>query len=372
MNNITISMPCLFGVESILADEVRFVLGKTAVCETGRVSFEGTMADLYKANLWMRTAERVQIRLGSFPAPTFDALFEGMKALPLENYIPRDGAFPVKGYSRNSKLTSIPDCQKILKKASVERLKAKYGVAWFEETGATYQLSFAIMKDVATLYLDSTGDPLHKRGYRREGGVAPIKETLAAAIADCARVKFYHRVIDPCCGSGTLLIEAAMKALNMAPGLNRHFAFERWEATDRAAVAGLRDEARSVIKTSDELICVGRDIDPEALSLTMQNAKNAGVDRYFTTQLSPIADFVMPTDDKKNILLANPPYGERLLDHTEANAIYQQMGQVFTPKAGTGAYIISPEEEFEKAFGRPAMKRRKLYNGMLKCWLYMY
>ena len=372
MQKITVSMPCLFGVESILAGEVRFVLGKEAVCETGRVNFEGTLEDVYRANIWLRTAERVQIRLGSFEAPTFDALFEGMKALPLEDYIPRDGAFPVKGYSRNSKLTSIPDCQKILKKAAVERLKSKYGVAWFEETGATYQLSFSLMKDVATIYLDTTGDPLHKRGYRRDGGSAPIKETLAAAIADCARVKFYHRVIDPCCGSGTLLIEAAMKALNIAPGMNRRFAFERWGITDRAAVARLREEAKAAVKQSDELICIGRDVDPAALELTRRNADAAGVGRYFTTELSPIADFVTPDDGKKTILLANPPYGERLLDKEAAAEIARQMGERFVKRTENGFYIISPDEEFEDSFGRVAAKRRKLYNGMLKCWLYQY
>lgn len=372
MQSVTISMPCLFGVEGILAGEVRFALGREPVCETGRVTFSGTPEDVCRANLWLRTAERVQILLGEFPAPTFDALFEGMKALPLEEYIPRDGAFPVKGYSRESKLTSIPDCQKILKKAAVERLKTKYGVAWFEETGAVYQLSFSLMRDTARIYLDTTGEPLHKRGYRRDSGIAPIRETLAAAIADCARVKFYHRVIDPCCGSGTLLIEAAMKALNLAPGLGRRFAFERWKKEEFRQTEHLREEARAAARTSDELLCVGRDVDPEALEMTRRHAAAVGLERYFVTEQAPVEEFVTPQDGKKTVVLANPPYGERLADREIAAELIRQMGRRFEKRPDNGFFIISPEEDFESLYGRPAAKRRKLYNGMLKCWLYQY
>ena len=372
LKNVQISMPCLFGTEGIAANEIKFKLGITPTCENGRVSFCGDISDVARANILLSCVERVQILLGTFKASTFDELFCGVKALPLADYIPKDGAFPVKGWSLNSKLTSIPDCQSIVKKAAVECLKQRYQVAWFEETGAEYQLMFAIMNDTASIYLDTSGAGLHKRGYRKEGGIAPIKETLAAAIADCARVKAYHRIIDPCCGSGTLLIEAARKALNIAPGLDRYFACERWGVIPASSFRDTREKARSEIRQGEEFECIGYDILPEAIDLTLYNAEKAGVGKYVKAALRPISQFVLPDDEKKTIVLANPPYGERLADIAEAKKIYGEMGERFAPRLNVGYYIISPEDEFERIFGRKAQKRRKLYNGMIKCDLYMY
>ncbi len=372
MENITISMPCLFGVEGIAANEVKFKLGRSCRCTDGRVCFDGPVSDVASANLLISTAERVQILLGSFHATTFDELFEGMKALPLERFIPKDGAFPVKGWSLNSKLASVPDCQSILKKAAVERLKTKYHLNWFAETGAVYQLAFSIFRDEVHICLDTTGQGLHKRGYRREGGIAPIKETLAAAIADCARIKAYHRVIDPCCGSGTLLIEAARKALNIAPGIDRKFAFEAWPLIPAAEVAALRAQAAAGVRPVGEFSAQGYDILPEAVTLTADNAAKAGVGDCVKAELRSLSDFRLPDGDQKTIVLANPPYGERLLDIEAAQKLYQQMGRVFEPRERCAYYIISPDEDFESWFGRKATKRRKLYNGMIRCWLYMY
>ena len=372
LKDIHISMPCLFGTEGIAANEIKFKMGITPTCENGRVSFCGEVSDIARANILLSCVERVQILLGTFKASTFDELFCGVKALPLYDFIPKDGAFPVKGWSLNSKLTSIPDCQSIVKKAAVECLKQKYQVAWFEETGAVYQMMFSIMNDTASIYLDTSGAGLHKRGYRKEGGIAPIKETLVAAIADCARVKAYHRIIDPCCGSGTLLIEAARKALNIAPGLDRHFACERWNLISHKTFHEIRDKARSEIRQSDEFECFGYDIVPEAVELTLYNAEKAGVGKYVKAALRPIETFKLPEDDKKTVVLANPPYGERLADIEQAKKITREMGERFIVRQNVGYYIISPEEEFERIFGRKAQKRRKLYNGMIKCDLYMY
>lgn len=371
MNDFTITMPCLFGTEGIAANEVKFKLEKSAECADGRVTFRGDAADIAKANIYISTAERVQLLLGSYEAHSFDELFEGMKALPLEDYVPKDGAFPVKGWSLNSKLTSIPDCQSILKKAAVERLKTRYGENWFAETGAVYQIMFSIMKDKVCIYLDTSGQGLHKRGYRHEGGIAPIKETLAAAIADCARTKAYMDIVDPCCGSGTLLIEAARKALHIAPGVDRRFVCESWGIIPRGTFDAVRQEARSQELTDAELRCYGFDIDPAAVALTLQNAEKARVGKYFTVENRAIRDFQLPDAGKKTAVLANPPYGERLSDIENASLLYSEMGSVFHGE-NAGFYIISPDEEFEDRFGRKADKRRKLYNGMIKCQLFMY
>lgn len=367
----TVCAPCLFGVEGIAANEIRFKLGKQASCSTGRVSFAADAYDVARANLLLSTVERIQLFIGSYRALTFDELFEGARSLPWENYIPRNGAFPVTGSSLDSKLASVPDCQSILKKAVVDRLKTRYRVNWFEETGPLYKISFLLIGDNVSLYIDTSGAGLHKRGYRREGGTAPIKETLAAAIADCARVKPYSRIIDPCCGSGTLLIEAALKALKIAPGGQRGFVCEKW-----GQFAGVfpraREEAKSLRTESDELSCAGYDILPEAVRLTAENAEKAGVGRYVTASLRSIADFEAPDDGRKTIVLANPPYGERLSDIRGAQQLYALMGEKFLSVPGLSAYIISSDEDFEKHFGKKADKRRKLYNGMIKCSLYMY
>lgn len=370
MSKIKFTSPCHFGLESVLSGELKR-LGAEAVSATdGRVNFEGDFTTLVKANLWLRTAERVQIVLGSFPASSFEELFEGVNALPLEDYIGSFDAFPVKGWSLSSQLTSIPACQSIIKKAAVKRLGRMYGKSYFEETGAVHQLQFSIMKDVCTLMLDTSGVGLHKRGYRPDANEAPIKETLAAGILDLARIYPDTRVYDPCCGSGTFLIEAALKAFNIAPGIKRRFAAEKWDQIPASVWQDERKAALAAIRKDATFKAFGSDIDPEAPELTIKNAKKAGIAAAISTAEADIADFTVPTE--KSIVVSNPPYGERMLEIKQAEEIYKTMGRVFVPTPGVSYYIISPHEEFEKLFGRKADKRRKLYNGMLKCQLFMY
>ncbi len=361
--------PCLFGVEGILGDELRRMGAADVRPENGRVLFSGGFDVLARANIMSRTAERIQILLGRFEARSFEELFQGVKALPWEQFIGKQDAFPVKGWSLNSQLHSVPDCQAIIKKAVVERLRGVYGVQWFDESAAKCQIQFTIMKDEVTLLLDTTGAGLHKRGYRAQAGGAPIKETLAAAIVDATRARRARLVCDPCCGSGTLLIEAAMAARAIAPGVRRAFSAMHWGSipsevwvTERQAA---RERQREVAFTG-----VGGDIDPEVLKLVGENAAKAQVVDCITASLADIKDF--KPDGDSGTVLCNPPYGERLLDVQEAERLYRVMGQVFVPKAGWSYAIISPHEDFEALFGRKADKRRKLYNGMLKCQLYMY
>lgn len=370
MEQLNFCAPCLFGLEGIVADEMRR-MGATAVTpQNGRVLFSGEDTLIARANIGSRCAERIQLHLGTFRATTFDQLFEGVKALPWERFIRVKDAFPVKGWSLNSALHSVPDCQSIVKKAIVERLKSCYRIGWFEETGATVQVQFSILKDEATLLIDTSGVGLHKRGYRRNAGGAPIKETLAAAIVDVTRTRFATRVIDPCCGSGTLLIEAALAARRVAPGVRRKFAAQ---ATDWIPESVWQEERQAALQNQlpqKEFLGLGYDIDPEMVTLTVENAAKAGIGPLIRAAQRDLKDFV--PDGECGTVLCNPPYGERLLDVQTAQALYRVMGKVFLPKAGWSYAIISPDEQFEKHFGRPADKRRKLYNGMLKCQLYIY
>lgn len=370
MGNFILSCPCLFGLESVLSGECRRLGFESVEAENGRVRFQGGFKEIALANLWLRTAERVQIELGRFHAETFDELFEGTAALPFEQFIGKTNAFPVTGYSLNSQLASLPDCQSIIKKATVKRLNATYGISWFEEEGSTVRIQFGILKNQVSIYLDTSGAPLHKRGYRPSANEAPIKETLAAGIVDLARVHNDNLILDPFCGSGTLLIEAGLKALNIAPGVNRKFQFEYWEESHEKETRQLRQEALNSIDRTASFSAIGWDIDPSAIELTLENSKNAGLSKKITAEVRSIADFKAP--DGRARLITNPPYGERLLSESEANALYQTMGNVF-PSAGDLQYsIISSNENFEDIFGRVADKRRKLYNGTIRCWLYQY
>ncbi len=372
--NYQLSCPCLFGLESVLADEIRSLGGESLQTTDGRVTFTGDARMIVKANLWLRTAERVQILLGSYPASTFEELFEGMHRLPLERYIGPKDAFPVKGWSLNSTLTSIPSCQSILKKAAVKRLTEKYRITWFEESGPTRQLQFSLLKNQASIFLDTTGIGLHKRGYRPRANEAPIKETLAAGILQLARTREDTNLIDPFCGSGTFLIEGAMLAMKMAPGLGRSFACETWEELEGVSLRSIFSEERGAASQQaikeGSFTAQGYDIDPNAVELTLQNAQRAGVSKYIKAEQRDIADF--HTDLSKAVIVCNPPYGERLLDMIKAESLYQTMGKVFKQRKFLNYYIISPHEDFEKLFGLGADKRRKLYNGMIRCQLYMY
>lgn len=372
MSKIRLCCPCHFGLESVLKYEITKIGGENLIVSDGRISFDGDFNTLAAANLWLSTAERVLIELGSFRADTFDMLFEGVKALPLENFIGKNDAFPNKGSSIDSALTSIPAIQSIIKKACVDRLSQKYKVSYFEETGAVHQIRFSILKNIATIYLDTSGVGLHKRGYRRNSNDAPIKETLAAGIVDLARIRPDTIVCDPMCGSGTFLIESAYKALRIAPGIRRSFAAEKWEQIPKSVWADERQNALASIDKEAKFRGFGFDIDENCVYLTEDNAKKAGVFSKLDVKYGDIRDFSHLSLGEKSTVIVNPPYGERLLQIKEAEELYKKMGQVLSPSADRPCFIISPHEEFETFFGKRADKKRKLYNGMIKCNLFMY
>lgn len=370
MSEMTFCCPCLFGLEGILGDELRRFGMKNVRPQTGRVLFDGDFADMARANIRSRYAERVQVVMGQFTATTFDQLFEGTKSLPWERFIGKTDRFPVKGWSLGSALHSVPDCQSIVKKAVVERLRGQYGISWFEESGALFQIQFTVMKDEVTLLIDTSGVGLHKRGWRANAGEAPIKETLAAGIADVMRARFATQVCDPCCGSGTLLIEAALTARRMAPGAHRRFAAMRWDAVPSGCFEAERAAALADELGDREIALWGGDIDAAVLQLAEENARKAGVGDCLTTVRRDLRQF--EPRGESGLVLCNPPYGERLLDRAGAQTLYREMGRVFVPQSGWNYAIITADDTFEEWFGRPADKRRKLYNGMLKCQLYMY
>lgn len=370
MDKMNLVAPCLFGVESVAADEFRRMGFDDIVTENGRVLLSGDGNMLARANICSRFAERILINVGEFTALSFTELFDGVKALPWEKYIGRDDAFPVNGWSINSKLFSIPDCQSIIKKAIVERLKTKYNVSIFAETGPEYKIRFSIMKDRVTMMIDTSGEGLHKRGYRRNSNDAPLKETLAAAMCDLARIYPDTKLFDPFCGSGTILIESALIAKNIAPGLRRFFAAERFGFLDDKIWREERTRAQDLIRQNIEFTAQGFDIDKNAVELTLANAKKAGVEKYVKAAIGDIRDF-KPINERC-LTITNPPYGERLLDVKAAEELYTVMGRRFMQGAGQKYYIISPHDMFEDFYGKKADKRRKLYNGMIKCQLFMY
>lgn len=370
MENYDLVATCLFGVEGVAADEFRRMGFEDVRTENGRVMLSGDGNMLARANICSRFCERIMINVGEFTAVTFTELFDGVKSLPWEKYIGREDAFPVKGWSVDSKLFSIPDCQSIIKKAIVERLKQKYGISYFSETGPEYKIRFSIHKNKVTMMIDTSGEGLHKRGYRRNSNTAPLKETLGAAMCDLARIYPDTVFYDPFCGSGTLLIESALMATNIAPGLRRSFAAERFGFLDGRIWREERTRAQDLIRKNIAFKAHGYDIDPDCVELTLANARKAGVEKYVEASVRDIRDFT-PVNERC-LTVTNPPYGERLLDVREAEKLYEIMGNRFITGQGQKYFIISPHDEFEKFFGRTADKRRKLYNGMIKCQLYMY
>ncbi len=362
--------PCIFGLEGLCANELRFLGIEDVQAENGRVVFSGDFSTLAKANINSRYAERIQILLAEFEATSFEQLFDNVKNIEWENFIGISDAFPVKGRCLNSKLMSIPDCQKIIKKAVVSRLSERYMLSWFEETGPLHQIQFLILNDKVSVMLDTSGAGLHKRGYRAESNDAPIKETLACAMAELARVRPNHFVTDPMCGSGTILIESAMKAMNIAPGLKRYFACEKWSCVPKDVFKQERELAKSKIRHDCTFKAEGFDIDEVALNTARKNAELAGVADRITFAKRDIKDFKL--SDGFQTVITNPPYGERLLDVKSAEELYKIMGEKFRREAGKSYTIITPDDDFEKVFGRKADKRRKMYNGTLKCQLYMY
>lgn len=362
--------PCLFGLEGPVSFELKNMGAENVAAENGRVRFSGDDRMLARANICSAFSERICILVGQAAAPTFTALFDAVNAMEWERYIAKNDAFPVKGWSINSSLHSIPDCQKIIKKAIVERLKKAHKTNYLNETGPELRVRFSILKDTAALMIDTSGDGLHKRGYRRNSNEAPIKETLAAAMCHLTRIYPDTQLYDPFCGSGTVLIEAAMQAANIAPGLRRRFAAEAYPFIPKNAWKTEREAARAAVKNDVEFMGFGSDIDPGAVELTLQNAEKAGVGQFITAKTADIKDFSLP--EGRTTVITNPPYGERLADTDTAADIYRLMGEVLPKDYGRRYGIITPEENFAELFGREPDKTRKLYNGMIKCNYYMY
>ena len=369
MDNLRFAVPCLFGLEGIAADELKRLDIPGVQAENGRVLFSGGVAEMAKANVCLRTGERILLVLAEFPAKTFEELFQGVYRTNLEDFIPADGQFPVKGHCLNSQLMSVPDCQAIVKKAASKRLGEKFKLSWLPETGVKYQLQFAIMQDKVTLYLDTSGAGLHKRGYRAVGNEAPLRETLAAAMVILTRYRGREYFWDPFCGSGTIPIEAAMIAKNRAPGLRRRFAAERFDWMPQPVWQEERGRAIDAEFKGDYRI-LGSDNDPKCVSLAMANARKAGVEGIIEFRDGDATKMSLPCDS--GIIVCNPPYGQRMMEQQSAQRLYAALGRHLKFADGWKKYIITSEPEFEHYFGRRADKKRKLYNGMIKCDYYMF
>ena len=361
------------GLEAVVGREVRD-LGYDCQVENGRVRFQGDVKAIIETNLWLRAADRIKIVVGSFPAKTFEELFQGVFALDWENYLPLGARFPIsKAKCVKSKLHNEPSVQAISKKAVVKKLQKHYarpeGVPLME-TGPEFKIEVSILKDVATVMIDTTGSSLFKRGYRTEKGGAPIKENMAAAILQLSNWYPDKPLIDPTCGSGTFCIEAAMIGMNMAPGLHRHFAFEEWNWVDSDLIRHVRARALGQIKQDIQLDILGSDIDAHMVEIAKRNAEEAGVSEQIVFKQMRLQD--LHTDKINGVIVSNPPYGERLLDDDSVTKLYQEMGQTFAPLKTWSKFILTSDEAFEAKFGSQADKKRKLYNGTLKVDLYQY
>ena len=367
---------CLFGLESLLGEEIDALAWagvKRIETIDGRVILEAPVSAIPVLNLRLRYAERVTLLLGRFRAETFDELFEGVRSLPWEDWIGRDGRFPVKGHSVRSKLFSVPDCQKIVKKAAAERLSSAFGLQWLPETGALYQIEFLLLKDEAFVMIDTTGVTLHKRGYRPEAGAAPLRETLAAAMVRISRPREGVLLVDPLCGSGTIAIEGAMMLEKRAPGLGRSFVSETFPFLPPELWKRERERCASEIVPCPETAVYGSDIDPACVAVARENARRAGVSGCVSFSVSDVRSFRSPVPGARGTVVTNPPYGERLGSQAEARDLARAMGEVFRREIPKWQlYVLSSDEEYEKAFGRKADKARKLYNGMIPCRLYQF
>ena len=364
--------PCHFGLESVLKREIQDLGYEIIQVEDGRVTFRGGIDAACRANIFLRTAERILLKAGSFKACTFDELFEKTKAVPWENYIPEDGKFWVtKASSVKSKLFSPSDIQSIMKKAMVERLKSCYHIQWFKEDGAPYPIRVFLMKDVVSIGIDTSGMSLHKRGYRPAAGKAPIAENLAAALIMLTPWRKDRILVDPFCGSGTFPIEAAMMAANIAPGMNRSFTAENWtNLIDRKYWYEAVDEANDLVDDQVETDIQGYDIDPDVLRTARQNAENAGVSHMIHFQQRAVKDLSHPK--KYGFIITNPPYGERMEEKERLPQLYREFGESFRKLDSWSAYMITSYDEAERYFGRKADRNRKIYNGMLRTYFYQF
>lgn len=371
MSKIELIATSAFGIESVVKQEIINLGYKNLKTEDGRITFEADEKAIARCNMWLRSADRVLLKIGQFKAESFEELFEKTKALRWENWIPKTGRFPVsKATSVKSKLFSKSDCQAIVKKAIVERLKETYRTKWFEESGANYPIYVNILKDRVTLSIDTSGSGLHKRGYREYANEAPLKETLAAALVQLSRWSPNRILADPLCGSGTILIEAAMIGNNIAPGLNRDFISEKWDnILPKKIWSNIREEAKENIHTNDFRL-LGSDIDAKALKQARINAKLAGVDNLISFQKLSMQEF--SSHKRYGVIITNPPYGERLSTNKEVEQLYIDMGNVFNKLKDWSYFILTGHLEFQKYFGHKANKNRKLYNGRLLTYFYQY
>jgi putative N6-adenine-specific DNA methylase len=370
MDSVELIATATFGLEAVVAREVQVLGYEGGSVANGRVAFRGGPEAICRANLWLRSADRVLVKMGEFPALSFDELFEQTKALPWADWLPANASFPVEGKSIKSKLFSVPDCQAIVKKAVVESLKQRYHQQWFEETGPRYTIEVAILKDSATLTIDTSGPGLHKRGYRKLSSTAPLKETLAAAMISLSHWRPERMLLDPLCGSGTIPIEAALIGLDIAPGLNREFSAEQWPVLPERLWREARREANDLIRRDLKLQIRGTDIDADVLSLARYHARQAGVEEQISWQQAPLAD--LQTKRQYGYIICNPPYGERMEDARSVERLYREMGPVFKQLATWSFYVLTAHRDFEKLLGRRADKKRKLYNGSIECNYYQF
>lgn len=368
MKRLELVATCLFGLEKLLSIELKQLGFEIKTVEDGRITYYSDKAGICKSNLWLRTAERVGIKLGEFSARTFDELFEGTKAIKWEDWISRDGEFPVaKASTIKSKLMSVPNIQSITKKAIVDRLSAHYRTRWFEESGEKYPIHVFLKKDKAEIILDTSGEGLHKRGYREASNKAPMRETLAAALVMLTPWRPQRTLVDLFCGSGTLLIEAALIGKNMAPGLNREFLSESWPCIDKKLWWDARREAFH-LENDNEFKLKGFDTDEDSIAIARENAELAGVEDYVEFELGDAAGF--QSDEEYGFIIGNPPYGERLNEKEEVEELYKNVGKMFKKLKTWSLFMITSNEEFEKLVGQKATRKRKVYNGMLKCNYY--
>ncbi|MCZ8518073.1 MULTISPECIES: THUMP domain-containing class I SAM-dependent RNA methyltransferase [Paenibacillus] len=370
MDKIELIATAPMGLEAVVAREVRELGYDEITTENGRVTFKADLLAIARANLWLRTADRVLVKMGQFEARTFDDLFEGVKALPWPDWIPEDAEFPVEGRSHKSQLSSVPACQGIVKKAVVEKMKLEYGTEWFRETGGRYVIEVALLNDIATITLDTTGPGLHKRGYRKLVTEAPLKETMAAAMVLLSRWQAERPLYDPFCGSGTIPIEAAMIGWNIAPGLRRTFNSESWPVIPQELWEQAREEAYDLVRDDVPLQITGSDIDPEAVDVALAAAKAAGLAKELRLEVLPVSKMASRGD--YGCIITNPPYGERLGDQREAERAVRQLGSIYVQLPTWSAFILSPGKQLELHIGRPSDKKRKLFNGRIECNLYQY
>lgn len=358
-----------FGLEAIVAKELKDLGYNNLQVENGKVTFKGNEQDIARCNIWLRTADRVLIKMGEFKAESFEELFQGTESIDWGDFIPSDGIMHVSGKSVKSKLFSVPDCQSIVKKAVIEKMKKKYRLDWFEENGPLYKIEVALLKDIALLTIDTSGAGLHKRGYREIAGEAPLKETLAAAMVMISNWDISRVLADPFCGSGTIAIEAAMIGKNIAPGLRRSFVSEQWGNFTEDIWKNARQEGLDSIN-NDEFRILASDIDGNILKTARDNAEKAGISDLVAFQKLPMENF--SSKKKYGCIICNPPYGERLGEKRQVEELYRSMGRVFSSLDNWSYYILTSNSYFEKLFGRKSDKNRKLYNGRIQCYYYQY